>query len=1478
MRRSLAVLLWIIAGLLACFLGTLSALVNTSAGRALLGAVARATAANAVGGRIEIGGVHGTLLTDLQLTEVRLYDPDSTLVAELPQVGLSYRLLDLLAGRVVLRDVTLEHPYVNLLQHKSGRLNIEELLHLGEHQDSGKTRGPAALVLLRNVRIEDGTVLLRLQARPSPSDSNAEIENAGADGRRRVRRFENVNASVRTLRISSPSPAERGIRIDVDSLSTLVTDPRVTVRHLTGRAIIAGDSLDANFPLVGLPGTKASLKGMFRWPHGPVLYDLAVRADSATLTDIRFIVPGFPAGAVYHGDAQVRSHGPDLLEVRLDPLDLTYHGGRLTGHVTALSRAGVGLAALNAGDLTAQNFDLSFAEPFIDSLPFMGRLDGHTTVNGDIDAMALDADWTFRDSLVPGWPVSRIKGSGTVGAGAPLGLRFSPFNVQSADIDLATARRVIPGLPLKGTLDASGTLNGRIRNVHFAGALRQHDGPAPATVASGSLAFDSRTDTLGVNADLTADTLSFDGLQSSFPGLAVRGSVAGTLRATGTPGALSTHVDLTGLSGDGHVKADGTIDLAHAGHFGTRDAQVSWTDFDPQTWIAGAPPARLAGRASGSIEADSGRAPTGSFQATFDPSMIAGAALDGGYVGARFADNHLYLDSLLLHQPGVRVTGLGDIGWRRPASGSLILDVEADSVDGLDSLLTWVTGRARAPDGTVAPLIGDARASVTLDGALDSLTVTVRGSFDRLRARGLYFSGALTHFQMLPGAMPRVTADVAFDSARGLGARLEATRAAARGTADSLTWNLETGLGDLASVAGGGRLHRGPGTTSVGIDSLGVTAPGGVWTLDAPVDITVNDTAIRVGQISLSQKGGQGKVSGQADLHQNGPGQANLQVVGVPIAGIYALLERDTAGVGGTMTATLGIAGTRSRPTYTGSFAMSGASFGDFSTPYVDGTIGYQDQRLDGTMHVWRSGQRVLNLTAHLPLDLALERVDRRQLPDTLVVRAVADSVDLSVLEAVTPVLKRVSGYLSADAGIRGTWDSLRLDGTVAIDSAAATIPSIGARYEQLRGRFRLSGDTIGVESVTAHSDRGTATITGIVRLDELSRPVLALHVSADRFKALDIRNSLAVTATAELDLTGPVFGATVRGRGTVTSGVLYFADLVNKRVINLDSPDPWIASLIDTSLADLIKRERLGPAFQSVFLDSLRVDGLHLTMGNDVWLRSNEANIQLAGAVDMNKRLKNYLISGTLQTPRGTYRLTLKPVTKDFTVTQGTVTFFGTPDLDAGLNIRATHVVHTNTPGGLSTGPENITVIANIGGSLLVPKLTLSADQPNMSQTEIISYLLFGQPSAPIGGEQGSVASRSAMVTSAVANLVSGQLEQSVVSDLGIPIDYFELHPESGTGTGLSGAQLAAGWQIGRKTFLVLNAGYCGSNSGSNNGSFDLSSTLGASLQFRISPEWRTEASFEPVTTCNQTFLNGLAGLGATRQIGLDLFWERRY
>jgi translocation and assembly module TamB len=524
----------------------------------------------------------------------------------------------------------------------------------------------------------------------------------------------------------------------------------------------------------------------------------------------------------------------------------------------------------------------------------------------------------------------------------------------------------------------------------------------------------------------------------------------------------------------------------------------------------------------------------------------------------------------------------------------------------------------------------------------------------------------------------------------------------------------------------------------------------------------------------------------------------------------------------------------------------------------MDGNLNYTSRRLNGEVHLWRSGQQVLNVTAHLPLDLALVPVADRQLPDTLSVQARADSVDLGVLAAVTKTLQQVEGVFSADLGIGGTWASPQLRGGLQIGNAAATIPALSVRYTNINGRLSLQGDTIRVDTIRAVSERGHAEVSGYVRLERLTKPILGLNIATSEFKALDLKGYLALTASGRVSLTGPVFGATLTGRGTVTSGVLHFADLVNKRVVNLD--EPWVQDLIDTSL---IRVQRLGPEFQSVFFDSLQVQNLQLTMGEDVWLRSNEANIQLTGSVLVNKVRNNYILSGTLQAPRGTYRLIIGPVTREFTVDQGTVRYFGTPDLDAELDIEARHVVHPLPVGGAT--PPDITVIAHIRGTLRIPRLTLEAENQDYSQAELISYLISGKPSFELGGGEG------ALVRSAAASLLAGELERTVVSDLGVPLDYLEIRPGDPTNP-FAGAQVAAGWAIGPKTFLVLNAGFCKS------ATTRLTNALGATLQFRFSPEWRTEASFEPIRAC---FVAADPALGTTtlpRQVGFDVFWERRY
>ncbi len=94
-----------------------------------------------------------------------------------------------------------------------------------------------------------------------------------------------------------------------------------------------------------------------------------------------------------------------------------------------------------------------------------------------------------------------------------------------------------------------------------------------------------------------------------------------------------------------------------------------------------------------------------------------------------------------------------------------------------------------------------------------------------------------------------------------------------------------------------------------------------------------------------------------------------------------------------------------------------------------------------------------------------------------------------------------------------------------------------------------------------------------------------------------------------------------------------------------------------------------------------------------------------------------------------------------------------------------------------------------------------------------------------------------------------------------------------SASGEGDVPTQIAAGWQIGRKTFLTFNAGFCPDFSQFSSRNF------GASFEFRFNREWRFMSSVEPTyQSCSgSTFTNPF--LSNNRyQIGTDILWEREF
>jgi hypothetical protein len=272
----------------------------------------------------------------------------------------------------------------------------------------------------------------------------------------------------------------------------------------------------------------------------------------------------------------------------------------------------------------------------------------------------------------------------------------------------------------------------------------------------------------------------------------------------------------------------------------------------------------------------------------------------------------------------------------------------------------------------------------------------------------------------------------------------------------------------------------------------------------------------------------------------------------------------------------------------------------------------------------------------------------------------------------------------------------------------------------------------------------------------------------------------------------------------------------------------------------------------------------MRVDMGSDDWLRSAEANVQLEGRIRLSKTGATYAPVGTLNAPRGTYTLKIGPVTRDFTVSRGDVTY--TNDLNAGLDIEARHTVR-------GIRGEDIPIIANITGTLYQPKLTLSSTiRPPISETDLVSYLITGYPAseATLVGQGGALQTGLAYFSSAL----SSELERALIQDIGVPIDLIEIRPGVSNTPAGGGTltQLAAGWQIGNKTFLTFNAGFCPDFS-------QLSAkNLGASLEFRFSREWKFQSSIEPTAQSCNTFVTTNRLSTNPYQIGLDILWEREF
>jgi translocation and assembly module TamB len=1479
--------------ILAAALGTITALVTLPPGKDLLARLVSEESNRLVRGSVSIGRIRGDFLTGLTLDSVVIRDTAGVALAEVPRLSITFRLANLIARRILFHEVRAIDPRIVVIKHRGGRMNYQEIFKLGE--GSGGT-GPPSLFQLDDLVIENGQVTIwnpwnpdgrlksagqrdsALTAERAKPGRRIELGTRPGDGLMLVRTIVGLEARFTTMVISSPD--RKPFHTQVDSLSARLSDPAVAINDLKGTVSQGGDSLLFQLERIALPNTVMRGGGRLDWPADTVLYHFDLNGSPVDLVDLRWVSPDFPA---FRGRGRVRANSLSgtRTEYGIRGLDVGDATSRVRGSLVAILDVHRGLGFRDL-DLDLENLDLEAVRPYLDTLPFQGRLTGPLRATGFFDAMTASGDWTFDDAAVEGGARNYLAFEGDLTLGGPDGMDFHGTRITSSDFDLRTIRLVTPAVLLDGRLSLQGSLEGPWRNVVYQGRVEHRDGERPLSAITGRARLDTRGAVLALDANLTLDTLSFDGLRGSFPTLPMRGAVSGTANLVGPLDSLTVALDLAGPIGRYRVTGLTALEPPRWGATGLR---VEFTGADLAGLSGTGPRSRLAGLLELTGEIDSLVAPEVDLTLRLRAGSLREFAFDSARARLRIRDSLVRVDTALAWWEGGSATASGGLGWAEPHRDSLRIGVLALSLAPFDSLAAAVLAVSRLDSLEQELMSGRARGSAVIAGSLDHWRMTGEARADSAAWIDLRTRVVRSGFTIAGGRRDslelnvNVTADTVV-----AGRRVFADLAGeAAGRRSDLEWSVrgkgggQVALGgeQIARVSAGGG-WRVPADSSriLSVDSLDLTVLGRSWRLNHPATFAIDSVAV-ADTVAIVTADGSGSISLTGVVPGRSPGALEVRALGISLRDVYALAQRDTAGVAGLLAIDARVGGTSRDPTFRGSATITGPVVGDLKAPLVRSVFNYEDRLLQSNLTFWRTGRSVLDVDATLPIDLGVGEVDRRQLPGQLVIRAHTDSVDLGVIEALTPNVRAVVGSLAVDAQVEGTWDRPRLGGFVQVTDGALFVPGLGVGYGPMHGRIRLTGDSLVADSVEIHSGIGVARVRGGVRLERLTRPILGLEVSASEFAVMDVADYLTLHATGDVSLTGPIARPVLTGSVRATNSVLYFADLISKDIVNLE--DPANADLVDTVL---LRSQKLGAQFQSRFLDSLTIRDLGFRVGQDVWLRSGEANVQLEGQVTVNKGRRiggrsRFQVSGQFTTTRGTYTLKLGPVFRTFTVEQGTVQYLNTEDLNANLDLAARHVVRTVT----TAGSEDYPIIARITGTLLAPKLELRSEpgrQP-LPERDLVSLLVFGTTSSgAIAGFGPGAFVNQGVLTSIAATALSSEISQAILSSRNAPIQTIEIRPGFAQGntffaTGGTVTSLSLGRQLSRRLFVTFNLGGCLQRLEFNR------QYLGATLEYRLHPSLKLQVAAEPVQSCLGDVASTLTR-PSRYQFGADLKWDREY
>ncbi|MFL5581534.1 MAG: translocation/assembly module TamB domain-containing protein [Gemmatimonadaceae bacterium] len=1505
-------------------------------------------------GKVYLGQIGGNFLTGVTIDSLEIRDAADSLFLATGPVKVDFDPRDIFDRRILVRALVVQRPWIHVKQSESGQWNYKVIFGMYGPKKPPRPKGRGLslgdFIVLDSAVVQRGTYLLTMPWHPDDSLRGARRDSAVAFNLarkdREIRRTRGGFARtwrwtdlylVGSARLAHPDTVGR--RIAVRRMDVVEKDPPFRFRNVRGTVALLGDSAWLDLPHFDLPGSTGAARGKVVWGSSlPVRYAIHVRGDSVSMADVAWVYPTLPTTGGGRLELEIRNDPRNLrvIDYAITKMDVRSMDSRLLGRMTY----GVGGPVLVVKDVDLEAAPVDFR--LIRQLngkdfpyPWAGTIAGHARgPGGPLNRFRVaQSSFVFRDANVPG-AVSVGSGQGELDILRPAFTAFHGFSVVAERLDLRTPRFLNPEFPpLGGYVTGRAVLDSSWLDVRFRNAdLRHVDGPGEPSHFTGLGRVTWGEKFLTYDLTLEADPVSLTMLARSYPELKLRGPYRGPMRVQGTTPELQVATTLTGAGGT--MTAEGLFDVyeeKQSPDYAAR-ATGTFTDLDLAQLVppdspadADAPETRLAGRFDADVRGWTLADLVGRLAVDLGPSRVDSIQVTSGRADLRFEQGRMRVDTLRARTPLGLFAGAGALGLRPDVRDTLPFVFTADSLGGFRRWLLPETPVTRAR--RVAGVLDD-----TLDGNL-VVRGTIVGSLAALPPRRpgvpasdsapvLDLAGTLEggYLRIGPTTVRRVGGDFAFGDALSAAAGtanvaldtllVAGVRLARAGgvvtmegpTAGRFRGSLLSETGPTADVAGAIAVNG--DTTAVRLDSLAAAVGESRYRLERPTTVTMTDAGTALDSIFLrGAPTGWLRVAGA--LPNAGPARLTVDGDSLALGDLSRLLQTKSP-LGGLARVSLQMEGTRASPVMRLGGSVANASVGDVRVEGASLSGTYADRRLDGSATLMRQGKPALLATASLPVDLALQPVVERLVPgEPLRVNVRSDSIDLGLVEALSPKLKDASGDLFVNVDVLGTWKDPRPQGSVRVARGALLAADLGVQLRDVFADVAFQNDSILVNRVSVRSgeDRGdTLGLTGAVALANLDDPSFRMRLYARSFHAMArprVADLWLATDRSGLLLEGSVLSSRLRGGITVTRGDITIPELaVEKKVIQID--DAEFLGVVDTTLST--NRTLLGGARSGLaqrMVRGMEVENVRIAIGDNVWLRSREANIKLGGEVGMSiaraagdEEQALPALEGAVTADRGTYRLALGPVQRTFEVEQGTLQFFGDADLNPTLDIRAVHAVRQSNQG---TRDEEVRIRVKIGGTLASPQLSFeSADSRNLSTSDLLSYLVTGGPSFEVGENSNAYVNTAlGAVLPSLGTWLSGKVGGGAVDVIELQtagLGANDLNRKSAFGAGglLSGTRVGAGKQINDRTYLGLNFGLCELGRSVDQGlsfnvlrDFDTQrflESVGVKLDYRLSSEWTASLGVEPGTSarlCGQA--NATTIVQAPKQLGFDFFrrWE---